>query len=393
MTTANSVAYIASQGLFSIVGAGGVNRFLHSSDGMTWIADGGGAIYSSGTGVAFGQGQWISVGSGAANSIASSVDAMTWFGGGKSILTVLGSGITFNANLDRWVAVGQGGNTLVISDDGTTWLTPNQIFTSAAFGVGSFYGAPVATTTPAGLIFISTDLIDVTLNGTFGVASNSSITVSGGLNVTGDFLVYGNWTLNQTTSARVSGLLQLSSLTIFNPGAFVTSSILTLSPSSILEIIVIPGSVSAPQSLNIAAYSELNGVYGAIRSTDPCTEVTPNYGSSLLSVTLAVAPKCQTPIAGIIDPGSTVTPTNDGGSGLTTAMIIGIAVGSVIGGSIIVIIVVLFTRAQIHKYQTVVEAELKKNAVDDIKRDAERAVQLTSSSGRTNQANQAYRPA
>lgn len=402
MTAGNGVAYSATQGLFSVTGSGVTNKFLHSSNGITWIADGSG-IYTSGNGIAFGQNKWLTVGNGVSHSMAGAPDGFTWTGQGKTVLTTTGYGITFNTNLNRWVATGTGTNTIVYSNDGTSWLTPNQVFTTGCFGVGSFYvwsgSTTTATTTPAALVLITTDLVNANLNGTFGVGFNSSITVSGGLNVTGEFIVYGNWTLNQTTLVNVKGTLQLSGSTDFNLGAFMGTDYFTLTPGSSLLIVLTPGFSLAKRAttmtVDVASYTTGSGTFSSIQTTDPCISATPTYTGSSLSVLLSPAPACNPSgppaIIDITGTSSATSTSSANGRDVNIGMIVGIVLGVVVIGIIVAVIVAVVSKSQNARLQRTAMAQLKEREIEELQRNSSRSSGLTNAN-RGNPANPTFQP-
>ena len=264
------------------------------------------------------------------------------------LLVLAGYAITFNANLNRWVAAGAGNNTMVYSNDGISWSIPNQVFASNCYGVGSFYLLPGQTAPPAGSIFISSNLNNVNLNGTFAVASNSSIVVSGNLNVTGDLLVFGNWTLNQTALVQVTGTVQMSAHTIINPGSFINTTSLVLTTVSSLLINLAPGFTFAKRSfsgrlistrstatVDVASYSTLSGSYASVTTSDPCIAATPTYGANTLSCTLSPAPGCSS----TLPPDGVITVASGGpASRADVGMIVGASVGAVVGAAVIVFV-------------------------------------------------------
>jgi len=62
--------------------------------------------------------RWMAVGEGA-NTLSNSPDGIRWYGMGSSVFTTAGHAVAYNGSL--WIAVGEGTNTLAYSADGTTW--------------------------------------------------------------------------------------------------------------------------------------------------------------------------------------------------------------------------------------------------------------------------------
>ncbi len=57
------------------------------------------------------------------NTMAYSYDGITFYGLGTSFFTTAGNGIAFSPELNTWVAVGEGTNTILWSNDGQSWAT------------------------------------------------------------------------------------------------------------------------------------------------------------------------------------------------------------------------------------------------------------------------------
>jgi hypothetical protein len=77
-----------------------------------------GRFSSAGYGVAWNGTRWVAVGQGT-NSIAYSADGITWTGLGTGTFSTYGVGVAWNGT--RWVAVGRGTNSIAWSADGVTW--------------------------------------------------------------------------------------------------------------------------------------------------------------------------------------------------------------------------------------------------------------------------------
>jgi hypothetical protein len=175
-----------------IGGEGGANTIAHSSDAETWVGDGiilpsyvkglswngyrwvavGGetdvfaysadgnlwttidndstryfeyrgaypSFVSAGNGVGWGidtsGGRWVAVGEGK-NSIMYSTDTSNWTGVGTSIFTTAGYDVAHGgSDVSRWIAVGEGGNTIANSPDGIQWTGQGaSVFTTKGLGV------------------------------------------------------------------------------------------------------------------------------------------------------------------------------------------------------------------------------------------------------------------
>jgi hypothetical protein len=144
-TAFNSVGYSVAYGNNLWVAVGnGINTIVTSTDGIVWTGRGATIFdntgYNGGNGLTYANNLWVAVGNG--NTIATSVDGINWTGRGKTAITTAGFGVAYAAasiicTKPTFVAVGQGGNTLVGSTDGTTWrLTPyGSPFSTAGYGV------------------------------------------------------------------------------------------------------------------------------------------------------------------------------------------------------------------------------------------------------------------
>lgn len=139
----------------TVVVGSGTNFISYSTQSGTTLAlQAGGSTYSAlttmfttcGWGVAYGGGRYVAVGEGT-NSIAWSWDGITWTIGAASGVTNFGTrgrGICYGEIPGiggRWVAVGVGTNSIIYSDDGLTWsipahgVTATGVFTTGAYGV------------------------------------------------------------------------------------------------------------------------------------------------------------------------------------------------------------------------------------------------------------------
>jgi hypothetical protein len=107
----------------------GAHTLGDSPDGVTWTGRGKTVFSGLCNDMAYGGGRWIAVGQGI-NSIAYSTDGgATWTGDGQSVFS-RGNGIAYDG-VGRWLAVGQGAtDTIAYSDDGgASWTgVGNSVF-------------------------------------------------------------------------------------------------------------------------------------------------------------------------------------------------------------------------------------------------------------------------
>jgi len=116
-------------------GSGG-NIFMRSLDGINWTPYTLRTVFSvRGMNIAYNGSRWVAVGEGTgtnmmsgSNTIAWSDDGINWTGLGRTIFTLRGNGIAWSPTLGLWVAGGNstGGNmstshSLAWSSDGKTW--------------------------------------------------------------------------------------------------------------------------------------------------------------------------------------------------------------------------------------------------------------------------------
>lgn len=136
-TNAFGIAYGNNQ--YVAVGAGTVG-FTHcianSFNGVFWRRNfSASTVFSSnGRAVVYGS-RWVAVGEGS-NTIASSTDADSWTGQGNSVFSSGGYGVAYDGS-STYVAVGEGGNTISYSTTGGTSFTGigSAIFTTRGRGV------------------------------------------------------------------------------------------------------------------------------------------------------------------------------------------------------------------------------------------------------------------
>ena len=98
------------------------NGILKSVDGTNWTTTGnvGGSVYYFDVGpvVTYTKPTFIAVGQGG-NTIATSNNGTTWTGAGSGVFRTAGYGVSWNGK--EWVAVGSGGNNIAYSSDGILW--------------------------------------------------------------------------------------------------------------------------------------------------------------------------------------------------------------------------------------------------------------------------------
>jgi len=210
-TSVRSVAY--GDGLWVAVGYGG-NTIATSTDGINWTGRGSTVFTSVGYDVAYGNGLWVAGGFGG-NTYATSTNGINWsgislfsgisvqslmyannlwcIGGSQNRYATSTDGININSSgigiftsgtygfaygtttftKPTFVAVGQGGNTLVGSTDGTTWSpSPSNPFTTAGYGVAWNGTQWVAVGAGTNTIAYSADGLQWTGNSTFSTQGN-----------------------------------------------------------------------------------------------------------------------------------------------------------------------------------------------------------------------------
>ena len=122
--------------------------------------------------------KWVAVGQGG-NTIATSNDGLVWTGIGATTFTTAGNDIECDGT--RWIAVGSGGNTVATSsDDGATWS--GQTLSYFTSGTSILYAVPaiptVSTTTYNASLASSTVTVETPSYIATGVGATASIAVS-----------------------------------------------------------------------------------------------------------------------------------------------------------------------------------------------------------------------
>jgi len=128
------------------VGSGG-NTIATSTDGINWTGKGTAVLTGSGNGVYWNGSLWVAVGQGTQGNIATSPDGIAWtMRNSPVVFTTQGNKVVWNVNLSRWIATGQGGNTIATSTDGITWTGQGTTtFSTAGYGIAR--SGPVGSTT------------------------------------------------------------------------------------------------------------------------------------------------------------------------------------------------------------------------------------------------------
>ena len=105
--------------------------------------------------------------------------------------------------------------------------------------------------------------------------------------------------------------------------------VLSLESGSTLNVTV-PSGLTAPLTVTIASFGSIVGTFDIL--AQPCVSQVPNYGSGTLTVTLTLT--CSTSSADGLSPGAKT----------------GIAVGAILGGALLAVLVVLIIRRQRLRY-------------------------------------------
>jgi hypothetical protein len=100
-------------------------RIIYSSNGINWTGStNANSIFSTVWAVAWGGGKWVAGGEGV-NTLGYSSDGITWYASenGNSLISVVHT-VAWEETASRWVAGGAGINNLIFSADGISW-TPS----------------------------------------------------------------------------------------------------------------------------------------------------------------------------------------------------------------------------------------------------------------------------
>jgi hypothetical protein len=129
--------------LNTVVVAGGTsNTISYSYNNANHFVNVGSSIFTTQAfGVAYGADKFVGIGQGG-NTIGYSYNGKNWYGVGTAIFSTTGKGVVYSSVAGRWVAVGNGTNSIASSTDGITWTGQGTtIFTqgnSVAYGNGYF---------------------------------------------------------------------------------------------------------------------------------------------------------------------------------------------------------------------------------------------------------------
>ena len=134
---------IAWNGYIWVATGHGGNTIAFSKNiiGNTWTPAATASLFSTGAnGVVWNDSisLWAAVGTDSVNTIATSRDGNIWIGRGNAYLTTGGYGISLTGeNPSRYIAVGEGINSMVRSTDGITWTTTSGTVTfTTGHGIG-----------------------------------------------------------------------------------------------------------------------------------------------------------------------------------------------------------------------------------------------------------------
>jgi len=167
-------------------GSGVAYKMGYSSDGgNTWTTFPFVVFETQCSGIAWGQDKWVAVGQGT-NSIAISYTGTVWYFLGTTVFSVAGSAVAYGAGL--WLAVGSGTNSIAYSYDGVSWIgLGTGVFSVTGNGVATNGSAWVAVGQGTNTIAYSANGISWSGQGTTvfsvagnGVASNGTLFVAVG---------------------------------------------------------------------------------------------------------------------------------------------------------------------------------------------------------------------
>jgi hypothetical protein len=134
-TACNNILWMSGKW---VAGGSGGNVLAYSTNTTSWNTSSS-TIFNSANSIFWNGSIAIAVGTGTVNTIATSIDGgVTWTGRGKTVFTTSGNGISWNTK--RWVAVGNGGNTIAYSYDGLIWYSAYNNNTIFINGMGLCVG-------------------------------------------------------------------------------------------------------------------------------------------------------------------------------------------------------------------------------------------------------------
>jgi len=108
--------------LYYIAGGIGKNNMQRSSDSINWTSIT--SPFSVATNdVCWSESQqrWVAMGEGG-NTIAYSDNGTTWTGLGTSVFSIRGKNVVFDVSANKWYATGEGTNTMMTSTNGINWV-------------------------------------------------------------------------------------------------------------------------------------------------------------------------------------------------------------------------------------------------------------------------------
>lgn len=352
-----SVAF--ANGVYVATGGDTVTQ-AWSSNGVTWTTTPE-FISNARHQAVYAKNRWLMVGPPPVN-IQNSTDGKSWSNKTNPLGVTDLYAIVYNPAYDRYVAMGTGTNNIIYSSDGDTWNVASN--TSTLLGTDAW---KVATTGRLSQIItnptpITIDIVNFVTN-TSIINSNISISVNGNFTILGDLAIDGTWILANTSIVNVSGILSIKGNTTFNslqPISCETLSISSATGASKLTIILsanlsIGNSITYPVATYKTRSGSFNDVIVQSASTD-CPVATQSYSSTTLSVTVTMT-RCggNPPIQDFA--------TNS----MSTAMIVGIAVGCAVLAAAVILVVVLLMRRHRDRADAIANLNLRQASINDLK--------------------------
>jgi hypothetical protein len=345
-------------GMFIVSGGGGQ---AWSSDGISWTlsASTGGTVRRAGV---YAQNRWLLVGP-SPQSLQSSIDGKTMVVEASPAGITDIYGITYNGASNRYVAVGLGANTIIYSSDGVDWYTAGAVFSSYGFKVATNGLGPGAGPPPTPII---ADVTNLVTNSSI-INTTVPIGINGNLTVFGDLTIKTTWIVSPVSAINITGTLAIYGNTTFNAIKPINCDRLTISSlpgGSELEIVLTANlTIGASITYVVVTYNSYSGSFNRLSvrsaptivlSVNECPVATQDYSSSTLTVTVTMI-SC--------DP----QPPNFAVTRMSTEMIVGIAVGSAVGASILILVVVIFMKRHRNKMDALAKAYLRNEALSDLK--------------------------